>query len=235
MRKIIRIFLIVVFAVGVFVFVKNDYYAYLSLDHIKNSLETFKLYDSYNPYLTRISFFLAYVAIVAMTIPGATALTLLAGALYGLFWGTILVSFAASIGSALAFLASRYLFRDWVLQKFDDKVKMFDEGLKKDGIFYLLSLRLMPIFPFFLINIIMGLSNMSVITFYWVSQLGMLAATLVYVQAGVELAQINSLSEIFSLRLFLIFSVLAVLPWLFKSILVFIKHNKDNSNAVCKK
>src|SRR5471030_1847423 len=134
----------------------------------------------------------------AASLPVAGIMTLAAGAIFGLAWGTLIVSFASSIGATLAFLASRFVLRDWIQQKFGEKLRAIDSGVEKEGGFYLFTLRLVPAFPFFVINLAMGLTSMRTRTFYWVSQLGMLAGTVVYVNAGTQIAQIESLRGILS-------------------------------------
>ena len=151
--------------------------------------------------------------------PGAAILTLGAGALFGFGWGLLLASFASSIGATLAFLASRFLLRDWVKNTFSKKLESIDKGVEKDGAFYLLSLRLVPIFPFFIINLVMGVTSIKTWTYYWVSQLGMLIGTAVYVNAGTQLVEINQLSDIISTDLILSFVLLGIFPILAKFIL----------------
>ena len=144
-----------------------------------------------SPILVGFYFFLFYVVIAALSLPGAAVLTLGAGALFGLLWGTIIVSFASSIGATLAFLISRYLFRDAVQKRFGDRLTAVNNGMAKDGVYYLFTLRLVPLFPFFVVNLLMGLTPIRTSSYYWVSQLGMLAGTLVYVNAGTHLSKIS--------------------------------------------
>lgn len=158
-------------------------------------------------------FFAAYVAVAALSLPVAVWLTLGAGALFGFWQGLLLVSFAASLGATLAFLASRYLLRDWVQSRLGDRAKVIRKGLDKDGAFYLFSLRLVPVFPFFIINLLMGLTALSTWRFYAVSQIGMLPATAIYVNAGTQLGQLDSLSGILSPAVLLSFALLALFPW----------------------
>lgn len=164
-------------------------------------------------------FFLIYVFATALSIPGAIILTLSAGFIFGNFIGLLLASFASSVGALLAFWGSRFLFQNYVESKFRSQLRTLNEGLKRQGAFYLFSLRLIPLFPFFLINILMGLTQMRAWTFYWVSQVGMLAGTFVYVNAGTRLADLESLSDIFSTELLLSFLALAALPWIGKLII----------------
>jgi len=185
---------------------------YLNLAFLKSQQQALEgLYQS-NPLTIAGSFFLAYVLLTAASIPGAVVMTLLAGAIFGLAWGTLLVSFASSIGATLAFLASRLLFRDTVKARFGAQLATIDAGLARDGAYYLFALRLVPAFPFFLINLLMGLTGMRSRTFYWVSQLGMLAGTLVYVNAGTQLARVESLAGLASPMLLGSFLLLGVFP-----------------------
>jgi uncharacterized membrane protein YdjX (TVP38/TMEM64 family) len=155
---------------------------------------------------------------MALSLPGAALLTLAGGAVFGLLWGVVIVSFASSIGATLAFLISRFLLRDWVQQRFGQRLQAIDEGVKREGAFYLFTLRLVPVFPFFLVNLLSGLTGMKARTFYWVSQLGMLAGTVVYVNAGTQLAKIDSLSGILSPGLLGSFALLGVFPLLARKI-----------------
>ncbi len=164
------------------------------------------------PLPAALLFFLLYVAVAGLSLPGATVLTLVAGALFGLFWGVLIVSFASTLGATLAFLLSRFLLRDWVQQRFGDRLEGINAGIEKDGAFYLFGLRLVPLFPFFMINLLMGLTPMPAWTFAWVSQLGMLAGTVVYVNAGTRLGQLESLSGILSPGLLGAFALLGLFP-----------------------
>jgi len=210
------IVLLVIAAIAVFFGMDLD--QYLTLDALRGSQEKFAAMQEQSPWLTALAFFAVYVAVVALSLPGATVMTLAIGALFGFWYGAVLVSFASTIGATLAFLASRYVLRDMVQRRFGDKLKGINEGMAKDGALYLFLLRLMPIFPFFLINLLMGLTHIRTATFYWVSQLGMLAGTLVYVNAGTQLARIDSLSGIFSPAVLLSFALLGVFPLVAKRI-----------------
>jgi pyruvate/2-oxoglutarate dehydrogenase complex dihydrolipoamide dehydrogenase (E3) component/uncharacterized membrane protein YdjX (TVP38/TMEM64 family) len=171
---------------------------FFTLDAIKGSQAALTAWRDAQPLTAALAFFAVYVAMAALSIPGATVLTLAAGALFGLGWGTLIVSFASSIGATLAFLVARWLLHDWVQARFADRLKALNAGIAKDGAFYLFTLRLVPVLPFFVVNLAMGLTPIRPRTFYWVSQLGMLAATVVYVNAGTQLANITSLSGIVS-------------------------------------
>lgn len=189
---------------------------YLTLGAVKDSQREFAAMLAQSPVLVTFVAFVLYVTVVALSLPGATVMGLAAGALFGFWYGALFVSFASTIGAALAFLTSRYLLRDYVQQRFGDKLKAINEGMAKDGALYLFMLRLVPVFPFFLINLLMGLTQIRTRTFYWVSQLGMLAGTLVYVNAGTQLAHIESLSGIISSGVLLSFALLGAFPLIAK-------------------
>ena len=216
MKKILVVLVVVLVIASFFLFGFNDL---LTLDGIQSRLGQFYEWRSESPLLVGGLFFLAYVLIAAFSLPGAAIMTLLAGALFGLWWGLLLASFASSIGALFAFLASRYLLRDSFQTKFASKLKSINEGIEKDGGFYLFTLRLLPLFPFFIVNILMGLTTIKARTYYWVSQLGMFAGTFVYVNAGVQLAQIESLKDIISPALLGSFALLAIFPLIAKKVL----------------
>ncbi len=162
-----------------------------SLDYFKAQQAAIDAYFQAHPLQTAAIYFVIYVAVTGLSLPGAAIMTLVGGAIFGLLWGTVIVSFASAIGATLAFLASRFLFRDAIQAKFGDKLAAINRGVEKEGAFYLFALRLVPAFPFFVINLVMGLTPIRTWTFYWVSQLGMLAGTIVYVYAGTKLARIR--------------------------------------------
>ena len=198
-----------------------DLDALLTLEGLKAGLIEFERWRAANPVLVGGAFLLLYIVVTALSLPGAA--TLAAGALFGLLWGTLIVSFASSIGATLAFLVSRYLLRDTVQSRFGERLKALNEGIEKEGAFYLFTLRLVPIFPFFLINLLMGLTPIRALTFYWVSQVGMLAGTLVYVNAGTQLAQLESLSGVLSPSLVFSFALLGLFPLISKKLLALFK------------
>ncbi len=185
---------------------------YFSLDFFKSQQAAIDAYYGAHPLQTVLIYFAIYVAVTALSLPGAAIMTLAGGAIFGLLVGTLVVSFASTIGATLAFLVSRFLLRDWVQARFGDKLRAINDGMARDGAFYLFTLRLVPLFPFFVINLVMGLTPIATRTFYWVSQLGMLAGTLVYVNAGTQLAQIDSLPGILSPGLLVSFALLGVFP-----------------------
>lgn len=199
---------------------------YLTLEYLKEQQADFSVFYKENTLLAIGAYTLIYIFSTALSLPGAAILTLLGGALFGLVTGTIIVSFASTIGATLAFTISRLLLRDWVQNKFGSYLKSFNDGIEKDGGFYLFTLRLIPAFPFFVINLVMGLTPMKTFQFFWVSQVGMLAGTVVYVNAGTQLAQIESLKGILSPGLILSFVLLGIFPLLTKKLLSFYKGRK---------
>ncbi|HIF9303847.1 TPA: dihydrolipoyl dehydrogenase, partial [Photobacterium damselae] len=172
-----------------------------------------------HPVWASLVFFFAYVAVTALSLPGAAIMTLLGAALFGFWWSLVLVSFASTIGATLAFLFSRFILRDWVQTKFGSRLSAINEGIKKQGSFYLLSLRLIPVFPFFLINLLMGLTPIRAKQFFFVSQLGMLPGTAVYVNAGTQLGEINTLSGIISLPVLISLALLGLFPLIAKAVM----------------
>ena len=223
MKKLFIVATIVILIVSFFVF---DLDHYLKLEALKQNQSDFANFKAQSPWLLAGITFVLYVIVTALSLPGALVMTLAMGALFGLVYGTILVSFASSIGATLAFLASRYVLRDFVQQRFGDKLKAINDGVSRDGALYLFTLRLVPLFPFFAINLLMGLTPMRTVTFYWVSQIGMLAGTLVFVNAGTQLAQLNSLSGILSPGLLLSFTLLGIFPMFAKKITAFLQRRR---------
>jgi pyruvate/2-oxoglutarate dehydrogenase complex dihydrolipoamide dehydrogenase (E3) component/uncharacterized membrane protein YdjX (TVP38/TMEM64 family) len=221
-----KIGLVGVLAAIVVLFFVFDLGHYLTLDYIKTQQLHIDQYYSENRILTLILFFIIYVIVTGASLPGAAILTLAGGAIFGLVTGLILVSFASSVGASLAFLFSRYLFRETVQARFGSSLQSINDGIAKDGAFYLFALRLVPAFPFFVINLVMGLTTIKLKTFYWVSQLGMLAGTVVFVNAGTQLAQIESASGIFTFDLLISFVLLAILPFVGKKIVAILKSRK---------
>jgi uncharacterized membrane protein YdjX (TVP38/TMEM64 family) len=215
------IVLLLIAAVAVFFIFNLD--KYLTLSYLKKSKESFAaLYATHT--VEVIGMYMAvYIVVTALSLPGAAVLTLAGGALFGIMVGTLTVSFASTIGATLACSVSRFLLRDWVQRKFGDKLTTINEGIEKEGSFYLFTLRLIPIFPFFVINLVMGLTRMRLFTFYWVSQIGMLAGTIVYVNAGKELGKIDSLSGILSPGLIISFAILGIFPLAVKKLLALYK------------
>jgi len=211
--------LIITIALLIGAFFLFDLGRFLSLEYIQSQRTGLADYFQANPIPMALGFFLVYVAVTGLSLPGAAILTLVAGAIFGVFWGTIIVSFASTLGATLAFLLSRFLLRDWVQKKFGDRLSAINAGIEKDGAFYLFGLRLVPLFPFFVINLVMGLTPIPARTYAWVSQVGMLAGTLVYVNAGTQLAQLESLSGILSPGLLGSFVLLGLFPLIARKML----------------
>ena len=226
MRLDKRWWLLVVLAGLLALFIGFDLGRFLSLAAIKSSQAELEAWRAAQPLVAGLLFFAGYIAAAALSLPGAAVMTLAAGAIFGLGWGTLIVSFASSIGATLAFLASRWLLGGWVQARFGERLAALNAGIARDGGFYLFTLRLVPVLPFFAINLAMGLTPIRPLNFYWVSQLGMLAGTLVYVNAGTQLARIDSLSGIFSPGLLISLALLGVFPLVAKKIIDWVKARK---------
>jgi dihydrolipoamide dehydrogenase len=222
-KKLLLLLVIVALFVSAFVF---DLTQYLSLDVLKEKQQQLNQLFADYPFTVFAIYFVIYVVTTALSLPGATILTLGSGAIFGLGWGLLLASFAASFGAFLAFLSARFILHDWVQEKFGDRLTAINRGMERDGAFYLLSLRLVPLFPFFVINLVMGLTKIKAWTFYWVSQVGMLLGTAVYVNAGTQLAQISSLGDVVSADLIGAFVLLGIFPLIAKAVLAFLKRRK---------
>ena len=206
-----------------FLFNLDQYFSFLNL---KNELEALKEYYGQNKVWTMVIYMAVYILMAALSLPGAVIMTLAGGALFGLFYGSLLVSFASTIGATLAFLFSRYMFKDWVQNKFSSKLLSINKGIEKEGGFYLFTLRLVPVFPFFVINLVMGLTTIRTIVFYIVSQVGMLPGTIVFVNAGTQLAKIESPGGILSLNIILSFALLGVFPIVAKRFTAYVRNQK---------
>ena len=223
MKKLAILAVLAAIIAAYFVF---DLGQYLTLEGIKQLVAQWEAFYADNPVMVIAGFFAAYVAVTAASLPGAAIMTLAAGALFGVVTGTILVSFASTLGATLAFLSSRYVLRDSIEARFGERLKAINAGVERDGAFYLFSLRMIPAFPFFVVNLVMGLTRIRVWTYVWVSQLGMLLGTVVYVNAGTQLAQIDSLSGIASPAVLGSFVLLGIAPWLAKLLIGLIKRRK---------
>jgi len=221
-----RIALLAVIAASIAAFFIFDLHNYLTLETLKAQQAAIETYRSEHPNTAIAVYALIYIAVTGLSLPGAAILTLAGGAVFGLLWGTVIVSFASTIGATLAFLAARFLFRDAVKARFGMRLNAIDAGLEKEGALYLFTLRLVPVFPFFMINLAMGLTQLKTQTFYWVSQVGMLAGTMVYVNAGTQLAQLESLSGILSPGLLGSFVLLGIFPLIANKIVETVKANK---------
>ncbi len=211
------------------VFLIVNFGHYLTLDNAKAQQMLLNEYISQNVISAALIYFSLYIVLTAFSIPGAAVVTLLGAALFGFWTSLLLVSFASTIGATIAFLSSRFLLREWIQTKFGQKLQTINQGIAKDGAFYLFSLRLIPVFPFFLINLLMGLTPISTARFYLISQLGMLPGTAVYLNAGTQLAEIESLSGIVSPSVLLSFALLGLFPILTKWIMA--RLNKNPTSA----
>lgn len=214
-----RLLLLGVFGGALYFFISNNLGAYFALDYLKSQQESFNRYYETHGWQTIGVFMAAYIAVAALSLPGATILTLMAGAMFGAVAGTFIVSFASTVGASCAFLVARFLLRDWVQKKFGPRLTPINQGIERDGRFYLFTLRLVPAFPFFVVNSLMGLTPISLRSFYWVSQIGMLPATFVYVNAGTQLAKIESMGGILSPTLLVSFALLGIFPLIAKKII----------------
>ncbi len=221
-----KLVLVGIIAVIVTLFFTFDLGQYLTLEFIKAQQEQVETLYAENRLATLLIFFIVYVLVTGASLPGAAVMSLAAGAIFGLLTGVILISFASTIGTSIAFMISRYLFRDTVEARFGSSLKSINAGIARDGAFYLFALRLVPAFPFFVINLVMGLTKIKLTTFYWVSQLGMFAGTIVYINAGTQLAQINSASGIFSPGIIVSFVLLALLPFVGRKLVTILKNRK---------
>lgn len=221
-----KLVVLAVIVMAVVAFFALGGHRYLSFEQAKAQQAAVGALHESRPLATALGFFALYVAVTSLSLPGAAILTLAAGAIFGLGWGTVIVSFASSIGATIAFLASRFLLRDWVQQKFAQPLRRINEGVEREGALYLFTLRLIPLVPFFVVNLAIGLTPLRTWTFYWVSQVGMLAGTLVYVNAGTQLAQLESLSGILSPRLIGAFVLLGIFPLVAAGIVEFYKARK---------
>jgi uncharacterized membrane protein YdjX (TVP38/TMEM64 family) len=226
-----KIIIVLVIAGLIIAFKVFNLSEYLTLSYIKDSQAKFEALYSENRGTVIAGYMAIYILVTSLSLPGAAIMTLAAGALFGLVVGTIVVSFASTIGATLACFVSRFVLRDWIQGKFGDKLKTINEGIEKEGSLYLFTLRLIPIFPFWLINLVMGLTKMPLRTFYWISQIGMFAGTIVYVNAGKELGKIESLSGILSPTLILSFVLLGLFPIITKKLLGIYKKKKGIVSA----
>ncbi len=223
MKKILILAIVAGLIVVYFVF---DLGQYLDLDYFKQQQERIMAYRESFPMRTAAIFFITYILVTGLSLPGAAIATLIGGAIFGLLWGTVIVSFASVIGASCAFLVSRHILRDTIQSRYGDRLRTINEGCEKDGAVYLFTLRMVPLFPFFLINLLMGLTPMRLGMFFIVSQIGMLPGTIVYVNAGTQLAKIDSLGSILSPTLIASFVLLGIFPLISKKIIDALKARK---------
>jgi pyruvate/2-oxoglutarate dehydrogenase complex dihydrolipoamide dehydrogenase (E3) component/uncharacterized membrane protein YdjX (TVP38/TMEM64 family) len=208
----VRLLVVGVFAVAAIVFFAAGGQRYFTFENLKAQQAALEAWREMYPWQTALAFFAIYVTFTSLSLPAAALMTLLAGAIFGLGWGIVLVSFASAIGATIAFLASRFVLRDWVQERFRTQLKGINRGVEKEGAFYLFTLRLIPAVPYFLINLAMGLTPIRTWTFYWVSQVAMFPATVLYVNAGTQLARLDSLQGILSWQLIGAFVLLGIFP-----------------------
>lgn len=220
--------LIAIIAILVVLFFFFGWDDYFTLANLQVQQASILSYYADHPALTLLAYGFIYIVVTGLSLPGATILTLAGGALFGLLWGTVIVSIASTIGATLAFFTARFLFREGLEQKFAKQLNTINQGIEKEGGYYLFTLRLVPLFPFVAINLIMGLTKMPATTFFWVSQVGMLAGTLVYVNAGTQLATIKSLADITSPWLIVSFILLGIFPLAAKK---FVEYRRDHENS----
>jgi uncharacterized membrane protein YdjX (TVP38/TMEM64 family) len=222
-QKLIVLVAFIALVAAFFYFGLNQYF---SFDYLKSQQATLTAKVAENFWLAIAVFFLVYVMTAALSLPGAGILTIAGGAVFGLATGTIIVSFASSLGATLAFLGARFLFRDSVAAKFGPRLESIEKGIQKDGTFYLLSLRLVPAVPFFIVNLLMGLTSLKTRAFYGISQLGMLPGTIAYVYVGTQLAHINKPGDIISPGILSAFAVLGILPIAMRKLLQWLQERK---------
>ena len=218
-----KLVLIVSLLVVIAVIYQQQWHLYLSLDQLKAQQHQLAQWHNEHFAALFVGYLLVYVAVTALSIPGAVILTLASGALFGFGWGLVLASFASTLGAFLAFLSARYILRDSLEQRFGERLKQVNAGISRDGAWYLLTLRLVPLFPFWMINLVMGLTRMSAWRFYWVSQLGMLAGTAVFVNAGTQLARVETVGDVLSGELLLSFVLLGIFPLVAKKLVTWLK------------
>lgn len=221
-----KLLIVAVIVGAIIAFYSLGFDQYLSLDSFREQRDSLLSYQDSNPWQAALLFFALYVAVTALSLPAATLITLAAGAIFGLWQGLLLVSFASTIGATLAFLMARTLFRDTVQERFKGTFSKINQGIEREGAFYLFGLRLVPIFPFVAVNLLMGLTNFSVVRYFWVSQIGMLPGTIVYVNAGTQLGQLESIAGIASPAVLLSFAALGIFPLIAKRVLERIKAAK---------
>lgn len=224
--KNIKILIVLVVLALIAAFFVFDLGQYLSLDFLKAQHQSLVNYTAENKAVAITGFFLLYVAAAALSLPGASILTLAAGAIFGFLTGLILVSFASTIGATLAFIFSRFMFRDVVQSKFSSHLQTINKGMEEEGAFYLFTLRLIPVVPFFIVNLLMGLTGIKTLVYALVSQVGMLPATAVFVNAGNQLAQLDSLKDILSPSLLAAFALLGIFPIVAKKLISLYKKRK---------
>ena len=225
-QKKIKIGLLILIMLTIIAFFFYDIQQYATLNYIKAKQQNIFEYYKQNVFFVLLLFIFLYILVTALSLPVATFLTLLGGALFGFSTGLIIVSFASTIGATLAFLMARFLAQNYVQKYYKKQLSKINKKFKSEGAFYLFALRLVPVFPFFIINVVMGLMTIKTWTFYWVSQLGMLPGTIVYVYAGTQLAQIETFSDITTPSMLIAFGLLGIFPLIAKNFVQFMRKDK---------
>lgn len=233
MKKLLNTKALIIVAILVLIglFFTFDLGRFLTLDYLQSQRQGFLDYYNANPVQTLSIYAIIYIIATSLSLPGAVILTLAGGALFGLAVGTVIVSFASTIGATVAFLVARFILRDTLQSKYSDKLKSINEGIEKDGAFYLFTMRLIPAFPFFIVNLVMGLTPLKTMTYFFVSQIGMLPGTIVYVNAGTQLGQLKSLSGILSLNMIGSFALLGIVPLIIKKALAHFRPETKTTKA----
>ena len=224
-----KIALVALFITAITLFFVMDLGQYLNLAYIKSQQQVINDYYVQNPVKTGLIFFISYILITGVSLPGAGIMTLAGGAIFGVVWGTILVSFGSVFGATMAFLIARYLFHDYIQHRFSHRLERINKGIREEGDLYLFTIRFVPIFPFFIVNTLMALTPIKTLNFAVVSQIGMLVPTIIFVNAGTQLARIESPGDVLSLELLLSFALLGIFPILAKKTLIYIRKKKHES------
>jgi len=224
-----RLVILTVVILGIGAFFALGLGQYLSLEYLQTSRARAVEQVDAAPLTASLVFFLIYVAVTGLSLPGAAVMTIAAGAIFGVLWGVALVSFASAIGATIAFLIARTLLGEWVERRFGDYLEPINRGLEREGVFYLFSLRMVPLFPIFVVNLLMGLTRVGVLPFYLVSQVGMLAGTFVFVFAGTQLAQIHKLGDVLSPGLIIALTLLGVFPLIAKKLIDFVGQRRTGA------
>ena len=225
-----KIILAIVIAALIAAFFAFDLQQYFNLEYLQSQKARLDQLNSQYPLLLAVGYFFIYIAFTALALPAAAILTLAGGAVFGFWKGMLLVSFASTIGATIAFLLTRYLFHESIENRFGERLQTINRGIENEGAFYVFGLRLVPLFPFWMINSVLALTKLKTFTFYWASQLGMLIGTAVYVNAGTQLADISSTNDIFSPKLLLSFALLGVFPIIAKYLLAWLKQTKRSTS-----
>lgn len=224
-----KLALVALFIAAVTLFFVLDLGQYLNLAYIKSQQQVINDYYALNPVKTGLIFFIGYILITGVSLPGAGIMTLAGGAIFGVVWGTILVSFGSVFGATVAFLIARYLFHDYIQHRFSHRLERINKGIREEGDLYLFTIRFVPIFPFFIVNTLMALTPIKTLNFAVVSQIGMLVPTIIFVNAGTQLASIESPGDVLSLELLFSFALLGLFPIVAKKTLIYIRKKKHES------